>query len=433
MSMMRNLVLLLLVMISISTAAASEINEKALYDNAMAWFREKSYRKAIISLQQFVRACPKSNLRFSALYNIGLSYNQLGEYLEAVKVFEKLEDKAAGTIWEARACWKKALAKSSVRMMSFTENKELKERNMPILGMYVRSDELFAGCPGYLEEHCRMLFEKSKFEEKNLKDNDRAKSTLLKILELHPSKSICCEAFSSLAALRNHEKDYDEAVSNYRAIVELSPASDYATRAMNVLRYLSADCSDYNEAIAWYKKIPAISPKSDSARNAMRALAELAEWQGRYREALRWYAGILKLSPDDEGAKNSIAKIKNHYLSLRLRDNMILQGVKPELTLFSRNIREVSLLAYKVDLTELFKSFHIKKKTLEMKLPESPCARWAIYIPDKGDHQRLTTPFEVPLEENGTYILEARADGVISRTPVIITNLSLLCASKKIV
>jgi len=226
MSMMRNLALLLLALISISTAAASEINEKALYDNAMARFREKSYRKAIISFQQFVRACPKSNFRFSALYNIGLSYNQLGEYLEAVKAFEELEDKAAGTIWEARACWKKALAKSSVRMMSFTEDEELKERNMSILDMYVRSDELFAGYPGYLEEHCRMLFEKSRFEEKNLKDNDRAKSTLLKILELHPSKSICCEAFSSLAALRNHEKDYDGAVSNYRAIVEHSPASE---------------------------------------------------------------------------------------------------------------------------------------------------------------------------------------------------------------
>ena len=468
MSGIRTVIILLVVLFSISAAAASEPDDKALYNEALTRFREKSYRKAIISFQQFAGACPKSNFRFSALYNIGLSYNQLGEYLEAVKAFEELEGKAAGTIWEARACWKKAQAKSSVRMMSFTEDEELKERNMSILGMYVHSDELFAGYPGYLEEHCRMLFEKSMFEEKNLKDNDRAKSTLLKILELHPSKSICCEAFSSLAALRNHEKDYDGAVSNYRAIVELSPASDYATRAMDVLRYLSADCSDYNEAIAWYKKIISLTPesgltqqameglaylakkndkyseasywykkilaipcKSDSARNAMGYLAELAEWQGRYKEALRWYAGILKLSPDDEGAKNSIAKIKNQYLSLRLQDNIIQQGVKPELTLFSRNIRKVSLLAYKVDLTELFKSFHIKKKTLEMKLPESPCARWAIDIPAKGDHQRLTTPFEVPLEENGAYILEARAGGIISRTPVIITNLSLLCASKK--
>jgi len=468
MSAIRTVIILLVVLFSISAAAASEPDDKALYNEALARFREKSYRKAIISFLEFTKTCPGSSLRFSALYNIGLSYNQLGEYLEAVKAFEELEDKAADTIWEARACWKKASAESSVHMMSFTEDKELKERNMSILGIYIRSDELFAGYPGHLEEHCRMMLEKSRFEEKALKDNDREKSTLLKILELHPSKSICCEAFLSLAALRNREKDYDGAISSYRAIVELSPASDYAARAMDALRYLSVDCSDYNEAIAWYKKIIsislksgltqqameglaylakkndkyseasywnkrilAISCKSDSARNAMGDLAELAEWHGRCKEALSWYYRILKIHPDDEGAKSSIAKIEDQYLALRLQDNRIRQGVKPELTLFSRNISRVSLLAYKVELAGLFRSFRINGKTLEMKLPESPCARWAIDIPDKGDHQRLTTPFEVPLEENGAYILEARTDGIIRRTPVIITNLSLLCASKK--
>lgn len=389
----RSAMLLLLVIIFISDAVPLEVSDKTLYTQAMARFNEKSYRKAITSFQELVRAFPHSQLRLPAIYHTGLAYGKLGEHTEAVKVFDELAGAAEGTIWEARAHWRKAQAIDDVRPQPFVDDKERKRRRMMSLDEFIRADEIYTKYPKFLDERCWMLIEKSEFESRATKDKEKAMITAQKVLDLHPSCKILCEALLLLGKIQYQKNGEESASRSFKRILELAPKSDYARFALSELVWIY-ESRDEIEAIKWCKK-------------------------------------TLELFPGDKSAKERMEKYINPYLHLSVGDFFTQPGTKPGFQIISRNLDKVSIKAYKTDLVELFGSILETEKELRMDLPETPCAEWSVPVPDKGDYRQIITRCAAPLEECGAYVLEARSGDLISRNFAVITNLALLCTKEK--
>jgi len=211
---------LLIMLACISAARPSECNDRILYNQAMARFNEKSYRKAISSFQELVRRYPGSMLRFQAIYQTGLCFEKLNEYPEAVRAYEMLVNDGAGTIWEARAHWRKALAIDEAHPSYSKDDKEREDRMKSCIDEFRKSEEIYAKYPGFLDERCQMLLSRSNIELWSLRDNEKAIATARKAAGLHPSRRTLFEALINLGEIQRRSYEYKDAIRTFSGLLE---------------------------------------------------------------------------------------------------------------------------------------------------------------------------------------------------------------------
>ena len=383
--------LMLLAMLAcISTARAAERNDRALYNQAMARFNEKSYRKAISSFQELVRRYPGSRLRFNAIYQTGLCFERLHENAEAVRIYGELVKEGADTIWEARAHWRKAMAIEKESPSYSADDKEREDRRKSCIDEFRKSEEIYAKFPGFLDERCQMLLSRSFFEKRRLGADEKAIATARKAAGLNPSRHILIEALLVLGEIQRSSYEYKDAIRTFNRLLELKPDSKIVRDAMGEIK------------------------------NAYDSLDEPTE-------TLRWARKILERFPGDKYALETEKRITRPVLDLGTCGFFNETGDTAKFQIYSRNITEASMRAYRVDLVDLLSSVLETDKEFKMSLPEAPCAEWDIPINDSGDYRQVTTCSHTPFKETGAYVLEARSGGLSNRNLLFITDLALLC------
>ncbi|MDQ7824415.1 MAG: MG2 domain-containing protein [Candidatus Eremiobacteraeota bacterium] len=366
-------------------------DEKALFDKGMSYIDEALYHKAIESFKKLLNDYPEGYYREAALQELGLCHMKLNEKDEALTYFEDLEESASSPLWKARAHWRLAELFQRYRQKAGHVAEE-----------YEKAEALLAGIPGAKEERCALLLAMASIYTGSPKFSDvsdfyagkpeslaKAESILQKIFALDPSSTMRCKALLELGELMGKKRDYDKAEK-------------------------------------YFKEILTLSEDSEETGDALYRLARIEEIRKHYNDALSWYRRLLRSFPGSKPAESSIKRITAPYVYLKGLPPF-LAGEKPKILLTTRNIDNVSFRAYEVDMIDLFRDVRWKNKDIAFDLPEN-CLRasWELAIPGKDDHIEIQKEYDVPLNERGAYIIEARAGSSVVRTLTIISSLCVL-------
>ena len=197
------------------------------------------------------------------------------------------------------------------------------------------------------------------------------------------------------------------------------------------------------EAIPVWRRLVAEYPASDLAPQTLIAIAQTQQQQNdliraaaTFRELITRYSQSKWVSD----ARAAIAQIEKHEVSFAL-DEATRPGVKPKLRVGSRNVKTVTMRAYRVQL-EKYLAAPGNLKNADTQFTEftenfgdiaaatqkfgAPIATWKIETSTKLDHQSVSDQTSAPFSQIGAYAVVAEADDVRFAQIVIISDLALL-------
>lgn len=201
----------------------------------------------------------------------------------------------------------------------------------------------------------------------------------------------------------------------------------------------------YNDrdAVAAWRDLVTQYPQSDLAPQSLVLIAQKQRGDGDLVKAAATLRELIQKYPKSKwvsDARASIAQIEQREIGFSLKE-ATRPGVKPILSVTSRNVDVVTFAAYRVKLEDTlaapknlgapdtqFTMFGENFGKIADATPKfgKPVANWALNLRSTGDHQAISSEVTVPISQIGAYAVVAQAGGVRFAQIVIITDLALL-------
>jgi uncharacterized protein YfaS (alpha-2-macroglobulin family) len=178
------------------------------------------------------------------------------------------------------------------------------------------------------------------------------------------------------------------------------------------------------------------------APEALIGIAQIHAAQNDLKTALEIYETFLRKFPKStrvSDAKAEIQSIKSKSLTASV-PGIQKPGVKAKINLSAKNIKEVSIKVYSVDLVNILKNnsnepntqFNNFQQNFAEKISgarqyyKKKVASLTVLTGDKGDYQFTSKEVELPLSETGTYLVEVNGDTVTTLSLLIISELTIV-------
>ncbi|MCC7495559.1 MAG: hypothetical protein IT204_24630 [Fimbriimonadaceae bacterium] len=237
------------------------------------------------------------------------------------------------------------------------------------------------------------------------------------------------------------ERSRDLAKEHLETILATKLDADTTARALLELGQLYADrYDDRAKAEASWLQIAKGYEQTSSADDALWRLGWLDYQKGDYVGARARFVLLRQKYPKSELEDDALGRIKEieaPQVNLGISQTH-LPGAGIPAWLQTRNLKSVTLTAYRVDVFGLFDQAAVADFSAETLLKRGQVvATWKQAIQDKGDYQWVKLKLQPPIKQAGFYLLEAQADGAKVRdlAPVNITSLVLVqqYAARKLV
>jgi len=192
------------------------------------------------------------------------------------------------------------------------------------------------------------------------------------------------------------------------------------------------------DAIALLRSIPQDFPDHPIAPQAQFTVGQWLENRTDFVRALQAYRDLLARWPKSKWVSDAKQHIQNiEWPSLGLRADPARPGHKATIALSGRNVKTVSLTAYRVQLEELL---------LQPSVLDNPQVNWATWngvlsraaaqgskvatwthiTRDTGQHKWLSEDLTTPLLKLGAYLVEARSGAAYSAALLLISDLAIV-------
>jgi len=257
-----------------------------------------------------------------------------------------------------------------------------------------------------------------KWSEKQLLE--RSRDLLREFCTLHARDALADDAAFSLANVFFALKDYAAVVETAGSAARLHAKSPF----VNQLHYMTAlgRFWQYQFPEALGAAAPVAAGTSEDAPNARYITAQIHHAQGNAAEALRWYE---KVRDDFEDADESIRVLEEKGVKLP-HATRVKPGEAVKVELEHRNVQEAALTIYRVDLMKL----HERQKDLAQAGAVNlsgitPQAELKVPLGDGKDYAWKNRALELPLKDEGAYLIICRGDSQITSGLVLVTTLEL--------
>lgn len=234
-------------------------------------------------------------------------------------------------------------------------------------------------------------------------------------------------------------KTYDRIVA---LKVDAKTSAEALFRKGRDLRDMFGGVVPYERSIEAWRKLMADYPKQERAAQAAYEIGQTYQSRSRdYVAALREFQIVLKRYAGTKWckyAKRSIDQIKRPRIGLRI-SGPVLPGKKAEIHWTTRNIKTVSLKAYKVELFGMIRRFGRPEEFHRWTPPAGANASWRLAIPDQGKHEHFNSgrkdldPTHLPIDDAGAYVVVATGqspDGNSARAVALVLVSKLGVVSK---
>ncbi len=414
-----HIVVFLLVITSILTFSRSKKieSEKNLLNNALKYFQRHSYKKALSNADKLIKYYPKSKYITQIKVIKGLSLTKLKRYKEGIAYLEKLIKKNKHLNNEADLM--KFLGQAYYNWNSYSyANKTI--------NYYKKAISLYS-------------------KDNNIKEIVNIYHDLIKSYE----RKNYSQEFPSDWRKQVNAKNMD-VISCYDAIIQIAKNEGTKVTALyNKAVYIHTRLY-YNPkkkklSIKAYQDVIKRYPDHSLAAQSQFRLAGLYNQYGNYIKAISEYQKFIKNYPNHyqiKDAKNILASIKAPSISLQVY-SVAKPGEMTKLNWQTRNVKKISLSAYKVDLFKVLKKIERLHEIDEYSIKgQKPVKKWQFQPPDKGVHKfhhsdGKNRPYiEVPVTDSGAYIIKGYGEnpekkGYEVTTLIIVSKLGLITKSGK--
>jgi hypothetical protein len=195
------------------------------------------------------------------------------------------------------------------------------------------------------------------------------------------------------------------------------------------------------DAIALLESIAGDFRKHPVAPQALYTAGLWLESKSEFLKALDRYQAVIERWPDSKWVSDAKDRIQDiEWPSLGISARPAQPGSKAWLSVSGRNVKTIKLTAYRVRLEEVL----LNPAVLEdahvdwghfgvlgdeaglLRYPREKVAEWTHVTNDTGDHRLLRQRTQVPLSENGAYVITADGGQAHAATLLLITDLAIV-------
>jgi len=249
---------------------------------------------------------------------------------------------------------------------------------------------------------------------------ERSRDLLRQLVTLHAKDDLADDAAFSLTNVFFDLKDYASVVTTAG-----NPAMTFKKSSfLNNFHYMTALGRfwqyQFPEALA--AAAPVASGTSEDAPNARYITAQIHHAQGKAAEAIRWYE---KVKDEFDDARESISVLQEKGVKLP-HATRVKPGQPVKLELDHRNVKEAALLIYRVDLMKLHERQKDLSRVSGVNLSGiTPQAEMKVPLGDGLDYAWKKRSIELPLKDEGAYLVICRGDSQMTSGLVLLTTLEL--------
>jgi uncharacterized protein YfaS (alpha-2-macroglobulin family)/TolA-binding protein len=248
----------------------------------------------------------------------------------------------------------------------------------------------------------------------------RSRDLLRRVLTLHAKDDLADDAAFSLANVFFDLKDYASVVQTAGNAATTFTKSSF----LNNFHYMTALGRfwqyQFPEALA--AAAPVAAGSSDDAPNARYITAQIHHAQGKFAEAVRWYE---KVKDEFDDARESITMLQEKAVKLPFA-TQTKPGQPVKIDLEHRNVKEAALLIYRVDLMKLQERQKDLASVGSVNLSGiTPQAEMKVPLGDGMDYAWKKRSIELPLKDEGAYLVICRGDSQMTSGLVLLTTLEM--------
>ena len=248
----------------------------------------------------------------------------------------------------------------------------------------------------------------------------RSRDLLQRFITLYPSDALADDAAFSLANTHFALKDYPGVVGAAEAAVQRYPQSPF----LGQFQYMAALGHfwqlHFEQALA--AAAPVASGDSKDRDLAGYITGQVYHAQGKPAEAVEWYTKVKAKYPDADAALQAFEEKKIGVPEIAT----FKPGEAVKLSVDHRNVKQASLQIYKVDLMKLYlREKNLSRVTRVNLAGIAPEAAVPIDVSKAAAWTDHKVDVELPMKEEGAYLVIARGDDLFTSGLVLITVLKL--------
>ena len=248
----------------------------------------------------------------------------------------------------------------------------------------------------------------------------RTVETLFQFLTLYPTNPLADDAGFSLANVLMDVEDFETAVQLCQLNQARYPESDLLSsfQYMEALGFFSLHA--HEKAIGAATTVA--SSESEDRDFARYILGQIYHVQEKPEQAIAWYNKVRKIYPD---ANESIAHFEAQRIALP-EVTIKRPDTDVVLTLKYRNIKTAVIQVYRVDLMKLYlREKNLSQVTQARLMGIAPEVSQTVPLGDGKDYIDKSREINLPLTEEGAYLVICRGDNLFTSGLVLITPLEI--------
>lgn len=249
---------------------------------------------------------------------------------------------------------------------------------------------------------------------------EHCQQLLHRFLTLYPESPLADEAAFSEANVFFALKDYEKVVEHAARGAERHAESELKTSFEYMAALGHFWQRHYEEALASATRVA--EGESKDRDYARYITAQIYHATGKPAEAMTWYEKVRELYPD---AANAIDYFQEKKISMG-EVTTLKPGDDAEIEIDYRNIKEAVLEIYRVDLMKLYlREKNLSNITAVDLAGVDPESSLKIELGDGLDFADKTKEAELPIEDEGAYLVICRGDNLYTSGLILITPLKL--------
>jgi uncharacterized protein YfaS (alpha-2-macroglobulin family)/outer membrane protein assembly factor BamD (BamD/ComL family) len=383
----------------------------------------------VAALEKFVKAFPKHELAPQAEFEIAQSYSQHGRFEQTVATLKKLiENPDYAKAKQVPAAWN-LLGQSYAAQKKFTE---------AIDAWHAFLDK-FPTDPGWSAvQHVIVDTEYAMAEEERARENYAAARKLWEtFLNKYP-----LDGRAAYILLLFGQMEFDEAqklvaqASRLPGVAAKDAQDEKAgeTPAPQPGQGPKPDPEAANKLFAaaiadWQRLVSKYPGSEEASQGALNIGMTLENHLGKLADALEAYKKVE--GKHQVQAQQRIANLVAKQLEI-VTERKFRSNEKPRIKLTTRNLENVSIKAYRVDLADYFRKMHLATgvESLDIALID-PDKTWEHKVENFEKYRRTEQVVEIPVPGPGVTAITVSSDALEATTMVVVSDIDIIVKSSR--
>ncbi|MES2791987.1 MAG: tetratricopeptide repeat protein [Planctomycetota bacterium] len=359
-------------------------------------------------LEQFVKNFPKHPLAAEAEFNRAQSYLHHGRHDQAITVLRGLIDNPQyATAPQIPAAWnllgvayagQKKFAEAIAAWRSFLDKFPTDPKWSGVQRLIITTE--FAAADDQFQRH-------------EFKPARQAWETFLNKYPLDPQVPLILDRFGQM--------QLDDAIKITRSIKP--PAKLTAEQQAEVNKLLAAALEDWQRLVSKYPDT------NEASRASLMIGVTLEEHLGKLSEAVEAYRKVTGHAQGD--AQQRLVALTSPQLEI-ITERKFRSTEKPVIKVTTRNLKNVSVKLYRIDLTDYFRKLHLASgvESLDIALID-PDKSFDHTVANYEQYRKLDQAVEIPVEGPGVTAVTVSSDTHEATTMVVVSDLDSIVKSSR--